>query len=72
MNRDWRELVPIDIEAETLTAIIQAVEATEDKLIFPVVTDVAKLKALGTGNRTVGRYIQTPLRVPHWLVRQQL
>ena len=54
MNRDWRELVPIDVEAETLTAIIQAVEATEDKLIFPVVTDVAKLKALGTGDRTVG------------------
>lgn len=54
LNKSWRALVPIDIDAATLTTIAQAIEATEDKLIFPVVADVSKLAALGTGERTIG------------------
>lgn len=54
LNKSWRALVPIDIDAATLTTIAQAIEVTDDKLIFPVVADVSKLTALGTGERTIG------------------
>ena len=54
LNKNWRALVPIDIDAATLTTLAQTIENTEDKLMFAVVTDVSKLATLGTGDRTVG------------------
>lgn len=54
LDKDWRGIVPIDMDAATLTTLAQTIEATDDKLIFPVVSDVSKLSALGSGDRTIG------------------
>ncbi len=53
-SKGWRRLVIVGAETAALSPVMTYINATDDKMLFVTVPDIAGLAALGTNDRIVG------------------